>query len=181
MSVIDPQTSHPAISEWAKTLITTLIGAGVGFVFAVASEVWKSNRTTKQRINAIERALYAEMSQLYKRLNHFTSQSDNLSVNAMFIKQLSTDSYKHAKSNPDLFYALPEAFRIDQIYAGLLHAQNMPALEDDTVVAFSEITVDSLVEAVRTQKIKIDLLRKASPKTCEEILSAVKAKASTST
>jgi hypothetical protein len=125
-SMIDPQAaqaSHPIIANWVKTLITALIGAAIGFGSAIASEVWKSNRTEKRRAVRIEHAIYSEMADLYERIHYLTTNDEwtdqQYEISASLLKQIRTEAHQFAKSNPDVFYTLPKALQIDEIYRGL--------------------------------------------------------------
>lgn len=167
-------------SDWLKTIITTLIGAVVGFMSAMASEVWKSNRATRKRVNALERALYAEMAQLYEQIQPSGMVGDNdhmADINATLIKQFRTDSYKFAKSNPDLFYSLRAAFVIDDIYHGLYLAQTIPTLDSHKVCLLAYGFVAKVRISVTQKELNIELLEKAAPETYELILANIKADA----
>jgi hypothetical protein len=86
------------IAEWSKTVITTLIGAVVGFLSAVASEVWKSNRAERKHVRRIELALYAEMAELYRQFRDFRTEDmvkDPHTTAALMKHYLVADAYKY--------------------------------------------------------------------------------------
>jgi hypothetical protein len=123
--MIDPQWLRVA----ATASITTAIGAVIGFVSAIMAEVWKSNRTEQKQSERLERAIYAEMTDLYSKLrnllkDHKEAKGTELdipdAVTASLIRSYSViDSYKYAKQNPHQFYSLKHAFTINGIYSSL--------------------------------------------------------------
>jgi hypothetical protein len=164
--MIDPQQIAQAshIPQWLQSAITTAIGAIVGFISAMATEVWKSNRTRKNRVEALERALYAEMCKLYLEIHVIVhSPGTDVDVNAVFIKQLEMPSYIFAKSNPDIYYSMKYAFNIDKIYSSLRNAHNLPNINGFQTCRYAYGMVVHIQDAIVNDEINTDMLKEASP------------------
>jgi hypothetical protein len=175
--MIDPQHGDWRVVALTAS-ITTLIGASVGFIAAIASEVWKSNRTEKQNSKRLERALYAEMSELYSSLRGLLRDQKDARDTEMEIpnelvasitKSYSVlDSYKYAKQNPHQFYGLKYAFTINNIYSSL---REISADSDDRSTvnkAFGFCL--SVMSAIREKRINVELFKQASPTAYENVL-----------
>jgi hypothetical protein len=165
------------IADWLKPVIATLIAAVVGFGSAIASEVWKSNRTEKRRAKRIEYAIYSEMADVYDGIHDLTTSDDwnaeQYETCAALLKQIKTEAHQYAKANPDIFYLIPNALNIDEIYRGLHTAQNVTNVKARTIVKMSHIFVETLQEAIIHHTIDVELFKKTSPKRYEMILNHI--------
>jgi hypothetical protein len=167
------------IADWLKPAIMTLFGAVIGFGSAIASEVWKSNRTEKRRAKRIEHAIYSEIADIYQRVHNLTTGDEwteqQYEISAALLKQIKTEAHQYAKSNPEIFYLIPNALNIDEIYRGLHIAQNVTGIDGHTVVLMAYMFVHSMQEATVKRTIDVDLFKQTSSKTYDLILKHIEA------
>lgn len=174
--MIDPQHTDWRVVALTAS-ITTLIGAVIGFLSAVASELWKSNRTERKECERLEHAIYAEMAELYlamrtlfKNKLHYKLTDE---ATARTIKSFTMlDSYNYAKQSPHQFYSLTHAFAINNIFWGMrnIHAPEIP---DHMVVSNGTIFCLSVVKAIREHEINVKLFRQASPEAYEQAVEQI--------
>jgi hypothetical protein len=169
------------LPDWAKSSITTLIGAVIGFISGFLADALKTRRTERRKSERMRRAIYVEITQHYhaikslldglkeveplltsldelraaigeakervkeaedkargtgllelkrdlqEREEKFEERSTRLAetlnavrpILARLFALISTESYKYAKSNPDVFYEHTEAWIIDACYLDL--------------------------------------------------------------
>ncbi len=117
-------TGHPL-----KTWVGWVVGI-VGLLVA-CFEVWNKQinitealRTELQqgadRLANMRKALYAELANLYDIIEPLLTQPTTADAEdgvAMLIREVAISTYQWAKSQPDIFYQLPEAKSIDKMYS----------------------------------------------------------------
>lgn len=102
------------MSEFAKILITALSSFAVGIV----SEPVRSALTTFIQAKRLRRALYIELGMLHKSLAKVSVDTgeDSKHFYAELLRCITFETYKHAKTKPDVFYSLAEAVNFDDLY-----------------------------------------------------------------
>lgn len=118
---------------WAIGLYAVLVGS---------FRAWDAQRNATERIanelkqetdkaQNLRRAIYKEMIYLYAQTRSLRNEMPNtdqgVATTAKILKVLRTDSYDLAKSQADVFYKLPEAYKIDSVYGflGVIHIEGI--------------------------------------------------------
>lgn len=116
--MIDPQ--HIQIADWIKTTIITLVGTVVGFSSAVFTDIIKTRINERHKRKGMRKALYEELAGIWETYDAALEVNDPTAEQAdmllRVISAVSTDAYKNAKAQPEVFYGLKEAATIDALY-----------------------------------------------------------------
>lgn len=140
--------------------------------------IQKASGENPERIKELEAqvaksaALIAERKpQISEIKNEFESAiaSAKRKVGEIF-KIVGTDSYKYARSNPETYYELPEAWAIDEIYIQInLIIGSVEADEIDDTVASIRSFMDSVVVSIKSGHFDRNILKDAANVLLKEI------------
>ena len=165
--VFTPPT--PEVAGWVKVLIGTV----VGFVSAIFADLIKSGIREAKRRKRLQHAIYSELAQLYNFLHNFPQERISTphvqKATTNLLRHLRTDSYKFAKSQPDIFYELPEASEIDALYGYLHFIQSGEPLHVEGLLEMGEALRRHIEDALATNRINVEMLKETDPKTFESI------------
>ena len=167
--------------EFLKPVITTLASTGFGFSLGYWGDIRRRKRERRDRTRRMKRALYSEMAQLYESVTTITGSigigddvAKELNVIADLLKRLRIDAFEFAKSQPDVFYEIPEAFKLDEIYSTIHVAQVAQTMDSEEVCDFYDYFIDAIERAIAHKSIDADLFKEASPSTFRKIANAIK-------
>lgn len=181
--MIDPQRHF----DWLNVIVavaTSLIGAVIGFISGVASEIWRTNRAERKQIDNLERAIYSEMTddysflryhfkQYYKEREAAKQETANDSDWAHLAAQLARshsviDSYRYAESNPHLFYRIKHNSSIRRIYSHLIKIHEV-GKNDAAVLGDVFRFCWSMTSAVRGNRLNLTLFKEIAPRAYEDV------------
>jgi hypothetical protein len=159
-----------ALADW-QTIIPTLLGAVVGFASGVISDIFKARREEKRKAVRLQKALYFELGEVYKFVSLVTSGGGypgGSDEKRAMVELVPLDVYRVAKSQPDIFYLLPEALELDNIFSAMYFAQRTkdPRME----LAYAGAFPMAVENAVKNQKIDGEVFQAAHPVTYGAIL-----------
>jgi len=150
-------TGHP-VKLWVGW------GIVVGGIIAACFVVWNKQRDELERFKTawqdevnkplnMRRAIYKELFFLYATIrsimNEFSATELAKQSFASLAKTLRTDAYQFAKSQPNTFYRLPEAYKIDGLYGHLTVVQQMESINPESVVQILTYFLEKTEEALR--------------------------------
>jgi len=150
--MIDPQ--YLQIADWMKALI----GAVVGYVAAITTDVIKTRINERHKRQGMRKALAAELATIWGLFgpilevpNPTPEQADQL---LKFLTGVSVDAYKLAKAQPEVFYGMKEASKIDQLYLPVTIIKSFCFLPGTASVALVEAQKfhKALAEVMATTK-----------------------------
>jgi hypothetical protein len=162
------------MTDWVKVLIGTSIGASVGFVLGILSDLLKTNIKDWQSRRRMRRALYIELLEIYDAINTLLKVhngkrfSDETVIKVVRSQRL--DAYEHAKRNPDVFYCLKEAHAIDHAFGNLHSIKiNMENVNADEIKELADGFLRYIQSALAMRRFKHRLMRSISPESLKDI------------
>jgi hypothetical protein len=121
----------------------------VGGIIVACFEVWNGqievarelqsrlDRQTDKYLN-MRKSLYKEIIFLYATFISIQKLMDEtpgiIESAGSLLKNVSTDAYRHAKSDPNTFYELKEALKIDTLYTHLTILRNLQPLLPESIL-----------------------------------------------
>lgn len=153
-----------------RTVTSVAMGAVVGFASAFILDQIKSGKDERRKVARLKTALYVELGELYTSLSLLSAASYAPSAKEDFRNMLQVirmDAYDYARSNPDIFYLLPEARELLHIFTAVDFAKNHPGRPQD--LAFAMAFPYVVQSAVKDKKIDVKEFKKAAPQAMHTI------------
>jgi hypothetical protein len=127
-------------------VLVAAIGALGGFLAAFAAEPIKTYFSGLSEKRRLRNAIYREMGYSYYSWNQFfetlySGALTPLHVLSNVAEINHNDSYQFAKTQPFLFYALPEAAAIDTLYGNFRHLSGLSDIDIEKLPAEERSTI----------------------------------------
>lgn len=160
---------QPQTADWhgivITTSITTLIGAVVGFVVAMFSDVIKTGISDRRKLKRLRHALYNEMIWLYVNF-HILIYTSNKAHKPTTMKAVfdlfDRRVFDHANAQPEEFAQLNEAFKIKRLYSFLRVPGEISEVQD-VVITQCAYFVHAFEDLVQSHDLDVRLLAKIHP------------------
>jgi hypothetical protein len=114
------------MSEWMKILVTALSAFAVGTLL----EPVRACISMRLQARGLRRALYAELTDFHELATTCTECAEGSKQRQYYsdlLKNFPFDTYKYAKTKPDIFYSLTEA----QEWDAMIHGWNSSSAKED--------------------------------------------------
>lgn len=170
------------ISDWLKGTLSTLVGAVIGFIMGTITDISKNRLNEKRKRKAMRWALYCEIADLYVEACCVQSRvGSNLDGDEGF-RQVSIDrmklwkahAYEYCKSNPEVFYTLPDWPGIELAYDQLNLVRTINGLLPGEILRFGKnvaLNIERLLTTgVSRAKLEPRLFRRIAPKVYKLVL-----------
>lgn len=153
----------------------------VGGVVTACFEIWNKERSLAERFKAqlqletdkalnMRRAIYKEMFFLYANIRSFKNEIQEFNAHSRlgllsFAKTMPMDAYRGAKSQSEIFFKLPEAYKIEGIYAHLTIVQQMGSLNPEWIPDGVGLFLQKVEEALRDPVFDLKLFKSITEET----------------